>query len=40
MIALSPRAVARLERLVANVNGSIERRALNAVSQARTRGVT
>jgi hypothetical protein len=31
-------AVARLERLVTSVNGSIERRALNAMSQARIRG--
>lgn len=33
-------AVERLERLVASVNGSIERRALNVMSQARLRGAT
>lgn len=39
MRGASVEAVARLERLVASVNGSIERRAMNVVSQARTRGV-
>lgn len=39
MRGASVEAVARLEQLVISVNGSIERRALNVMGQARVRGV-
>ena len=39
MRGASVEAVTRLERLVMSVNGSIERRALNVMGQARVRGV-
>lgn len=39
MRGASVEAVARLEQLVLSVNGSIERRALNVMGQARVRGV-
>lgn len=38
MRGASVEAVSRLEQLVASVNGSIERRAMNVMSQARVRG--
>jgi hypothetical protein len=40
MRGASIEAVQRLEQMVAQVNGSIERRALTAMSQARVRGVS
>lgn len=40
MRGASVEAVARLEQLVMSVNGSIERRALNVMGQARLRGAT
>ena len=40
MRGASVEAVARLEKLVTSVNGSIERRALNVMSQARLRGAS